>query len=77
VNRQQRPQQSGFTGGRSTLDAILSLRLLSKVPKKIQPLHRVYVDLKDAFESLDRGTLWKAMQGKGTEESRPPAGVSL
>jgi len=29
------------------------------------PLHGVYVDLKTAFESLDRCALWKARQGIG------------
>jgi len=69
VDRHQRPQQSGFTGGRSTLDAILSLRLLYEVHREIaHPLHGVYVDLKAAFDSLDRNALWKAMQGIGTPQ---------
>ena len=29
----RRPQQSGFTAGRSTMDAILALRLLAVTPK--------------------------------------------
>jgi len=37
------------------LAAILSLRLISEVHRKFaQPLHGVYVDLKAAFDSLDR-----------------------
>jgi len=69
VDRHQHPQQSGFTGGSSTLDAILSLCLLSEVCRKFaHPLHGVYVDLKAAFDSLDRDPLWKAMQGIETPQ---------
>jgi len=31
LDRTRRPQQSGFTRGRSTIDAILALRLLSEI----------------------------------------------
>jgi len=64
IDRHQHPQQSRFTEGRSTLDSILSIHFLSEVDREFaQPLHSVYVDLKDAFDYLDRDALWKAMQG--------------
>ena len=60
----RRPQQSGFTAGRSTLDAILALRLLSEIHREFnQPLHVAYVDLKSAFDSVDRKALWKGLRG--------------
>lgn len=63
----RRPQQSGFTAGRSTSDAILALRLLSDLHREFnQPLFVAYVDLKSAFDSVDREALWKAMRGIGT-----------
>jgi len=51
------------------MDAILSLRLFSEVHRKFsQPLHDIYVDLKAAFDSLDRDLMWKALQGIGTPQ---------
>ena len=65
LRRQQRPQQSGFTSGRSTADAILALRLLSELHREFsKPLHVAYVDIKAAFDSVDRDALWKALQAK-------------
>ena len=62
----RRPQQSGFTAGRSTVDAILALRLLSEIHREFnRPLHVAFVDLKSAFDSVDRVTLWKALRGVG------------
>jgi hypothetical protein len=62
----RRPQQSGFTAGRSTCDAILALRLLSDLHREFnRPLYVAYVDLKSAFDSVDREALWKAVRGIG------------
>ena len=58
--------QSGFTKSQLTLDAILALRLLSELHSKFQkPLHAAFVDLKLAFDSVDRAALWLALKGKG------------
>ena len=58
----RRPQQSGFTAGRSTADAILALRLLSDLHHEFsQPLCVAYVNQKSAFDSDDREALWKAV----------------
>jgi len=66
LQKHRRPHQSGFTHCRSTLDAILSLRLLAKIHREFQqPLHVAFVDLKAAFDSVDRNALWKAMRGVG------------
>jgi len=59
LDRHQRPQQSGFTGGRSMLGALLSPRLLSEVHREFtRPLHGVYMDLKVTYDSLDYVALW-------------------
>jgi len=64
LKNHRRPQQSGFTAGRSTTDAILTLRLLSELHWEFdRPLHVAYVDLKSAFDSVDRQALWKAFRG--------------
>jgi len=66
LQKHRRPQQSGFTRCRSTLDAILALRLWTEIHREFQqPLHVAYVDLKAAFDSVDRTALWKAMRGIG------------
>ena len=50
----------------TTLDAILALRLLTEVHREFQqPLYVAFVDLKAAFDSVDRTALWKAMRGIG------------
>jgi len=47
----QQPQQSGFTASRSTIDAILALRLLSELHRQFNcPLYVAFVDIKSAFE---------------------------
>jgi len=61
--KHRRPHQSGSTRCRSTLDAILALRLLTEIHREFQqPLHVAFVDLKAAFDSVDRNALWKAMR---------------
>ena len=52
-------QQSCFTPGRSTSDIILAPRLLAEVCRHFdQPLNVAYVDIKAAFDSVDRLKLW-------------------
>ena len=66
LHNKRRIEQSSFTKCRSTLDAILALRLLSELHREFQrPLHVAYIDLKAAFDSVDRSALWKALQGIG------------
>ena len=65
--RTRRPQKSGFTRGRSTMDAVLALRLLLEIHRELgKPLNVAYIDIKAAFDSVDREALWKAMKAKGT-----------
>jgi len=67
--RSRRPQQSGFTASRSTIDAILALRLLSELHREFnRPLHVAYLDIKAAFDSVDRQALWKALRGVGVPD---------
>ena len=62
----RRPQQAGFTPTRSTTDCILTLRVLAQQRRMfLQPLYAAYVDLKAAFDSLDRSVLWSLLQGIG------------
>ena len=46
----RRPEQSSFTSGRSTADAILALRLVAELLREFcHPPYVAYVDLKSAF----------------------------
>jgi hypothetical protein len=66
LSSSRRPEQSGFTSGRSTVDAILAMRLLSEIHRELnKPLYVAYVDLKAAFNSVHQAALWKALQGVG------------
>ena len=68
--KNRRPQQSGFTAGRSTVDAILALRLLAELHRAFnRPLHVAYIDVKSAFDSVDRSALWKVLQAEGMPPS--------
>jgi hypothetical protein len=54
-----RKEQSGFTPGRSTIDRIIALNLILQDRREYRrPLWIAYVDLKAAFDSVDRQALW-------------------
>ena len=66
----RRPEQSGFTRGRSTVDAILTLRLLCDIHMEFQqPLHVQYIDLKSTFDSVDRVAFGKHFAALGPVRS--------
>ena len=58
----QRPEQSGFTPKRSTIDRILALRVLTECRREFrQGLHAAYVDLCKVFDSVNRDALWSIL----------------
>ena len=62
----QRPEQSGFTPKKSTTDRILALRVL--IERRLeyrQKLLAAYVDLKKAFDSVHRESLWELLRLRG------------
>ena len=62
----QRPEQSGFTPGKSTTDRILALRVLVERRREFrQGMLAAYVDLKKAFDSVHRETLWDLLRLRG------------
>ena len=67
----QRPEQSGFTPKKSTTDRILALRVLVERRREFQRgLLAAYVDLKKAFDSVHRESLWELLRLRGM-----PAGI--
>jgi len=66
ILERRRSQQAGFTPNRSTTDCIATLSILAQQCRSFrQPLYHAYVDLKAAFDSLDRGALWLLLKGIG------------
>ena len=56
----QRPEQSGVTPKRSTIDRILALRVLTERRQVFpQGLLAAYVDLCKTFDSVNRDALWR------------------
>ena len=63
------PGSVGFVAGCSTVDAILALRLLSDLHREFDcPLNAAYLDIKAAFDSVDRLGLWKALRSRGVPD---------
>ena len=70
----QRPEQSGFTPKRSTIDRILGLRVLTEHRREFrQGLLAAYVDLCKAFHSVNRDALWRILGLRGV----PPKLIDL
>ncbi|KAG0728096.1 putative protein in type-1 retrotransposable element R1DM [Chionoecetes opilio] len=64
--KHQRPQQSGFTPDKSTTDRILALRVLVERRREFrQGMLAAYVDLKKAFDSVHRESLWDLLRLRG------------
>ena len=64
--KHQRLEQSGFMHGKSTTDFILALRVLVERRREFrQGMLAAYVDLKKAFDSVHRETLWDLLRLRG------------
>ena len=70
----QRPEQSGFTPKRSTIDRILALRVLTERSREFrQGLLAACVDRCKAFDSVNRDVLWRILGLRGV----PPNLIDL
>lgn len=64
------PNQCGFVGGKSTLDAIQSLRILiEKYRTASRNLHAIFIDFEKAFDRVPRDLIWTALRAKGVPET--------
>jgi hypothetical protein len=62
----QRPEQSGFTPKRSTVDRILGLRVLTERMREFDKgLLAAYIDFRKAFDSVNRDALWRILELRG------------
>lgn len=58
--------QAGFRKGRSTMDNIYVLdHLINRAKKSKEQLYSVFVDLKAAFDTVDRSKLWGILEKMG------------
>ena len=74
LQSRRRVQQSGFTPHRSTIDRIITLQLVLQTRREYcRPLWIAYVDLKAAFDSVNREALWLLLLSLGL----PPKLVDL
>ena len=63
----QRPEQSGFTPKRSMIDHVLGLRVLTKRRREFQQgLLAAFVNLCEAFDSVNRDALWRILGLRGS-----------
>lgn len=61
-----RDQQAGFYRNRSCADQIATLRIMKEKPLEWNsPLYINFIDYEKAFDSVDRGTLWKLLSRYG------------
>ena len=59
----------GFMPGKSTINAIFSLRMLMEKYREGQKkLHCIFVDLEKAYERVQREKLWFCMRKSGVAE---------
>ena len=69
-----REGQAGFRQDRSCTDHIATLRIIIEQSLEWQtPLYSVFVDFQKAFDSVDRGVIWRLMQHYGF----PPKFISI
>ncbi|XP_069983198.1 LINE-1 retrotransposable element ORF2 protein isoform X3 [Penaeus vannamei] len=63
--RHQRPEQPGFTPGKSTIDRICALRVIVERRREFgRGLLAAYIDLK-AFNTVHRESLWEILRLRG------------
>ena len=65
--------QAGFRKGRSTMDNIFILNHIVQREKGKKrgddKVHALFIDLKAAFDNVDRGKLWEVLEQKGVDSS--------
>jgi len=59
-------EQAGFRPNRSTIQQILTLRLVAEKAREInQPVHNCFIDFKKAFDSVWHKGLWAVLKSYG------------
>jgi len=55
--------QSGFMSGRSTIDHIFTLKqIIEKYYEFNRPLHLIFIDFKQAYDSVQRTEIWRSLK---------------
>ena len=62
-------EQNGFRKGRGCIDHVLVLNLLSEIRMKAKKeTYMCFIDLKKAYNSVDRDRLWGKLESMGIQE---------
>ena len=62
-------EQNGFRKGRGCIDHVLVLNLLSEIRMKTKKeTYMCFIDLKKAYDSVDRDRLWGKLESMGIQE---------
>lgn len=66
LDKHLRKEQAGFRAGRSCIDHINTLRIIAEQSVEWQsPLYMLFVDFKQAFDSVDRCMMWTVLESYG------------
>ena len=66
LDKRFREEQAGFRQDRSCTDHIATMRIIIEQSLEWQtPLYSIFVDFQKAFDSVDRGVIWKLMEHYG------------
>ena len=69
IDKKLRPEQAGFRKDRSCTDQIATLRIIIEQSLEWQStLYLNFIDFKQAFDSIDRDTIWKLLKYYGIPE---------
>ena len=61
-------KQGGFRAGRGCIDQIFIVRqIVEKAIEKNKKVYMAFVDLEKAFDNVNRGELWKALEEYGVQ----------
>ncbi|CAF2129649.1 unnamed protein product [Rotaria magnacalcarata] len=69
LDRKLMEEQAGFRSRRSTMDQIFILKMVMERSREFnQPLHMCFIDLKKAYDSVHRKTLWRLCRAYGLSQ---------
>ena len=64
-----RPEQAGFRSNKACADHINTLRIIVEQSIEFRaPLHLVFIDFQQAFDTLANNAIWQARKGKGVPQ---------
>ena len=69
LDRKLMEEQAGFRSRRSTMDQVFILKMVMERSREFnQPLHLCFIDLKKAYDSVNRTALWRVCRAYGLSQ---------